>query len=140
MLLCKRAIEPRLGYWNVPGGYMENGETVEEGAKREVWEEAQVKVAIIGLHTMYSIPHINQVYIHFLGAMPNSDYDIGEETLESRLFLEEEIPWKSIAFTSSVFSLKRYFDDRRAGTQQVHLGQMDPELIKKYLSKKGGVK
>ena len=67
VLLAKRAIEPRIGYWNVPSGYMENGETVEEGAAREVWEEAAAKVEITGMHTLYDIPHINQVYIHFLG-------------------------------------------------------------------------
>ena len=67
VLLCRRAIEPRKGFWNVPGGYMENGETVEEGAAREVMEEACTKVNITSLHMVYNIPHINQVYMHFLG-------------------------------------------------------------------------
>ena len=93
VLLCKRAIEPRLGYWNVPSGYMENGETVEDAARREVWEEAHARVEILGLHSIYSIPHINQVYIHFLGELVQGEYGVGEESSEVRLFTEKEIPW-----------------------------------------------
>ncbi|MFK8101314.1 MAG: NUDIX hydrolase [Saprospiraceae bacterium] len=120
VLLCKRAIEPRHGYWNIPGGYMENGETVEEGAMREVWEEAFAKVEIIGLHTLYSIPHVNQVYLHFLAEMTTPDFEAGVESLEVALFKEEDIPWENIAFTSSTFSLKCFFSDRKAGIRQLH--------------------
>ncbi|MBV6653565.1 MAG: NUDIX hydrolase [Mameliella sp.] len=127
VLLAKRSIAPRKGLWNVPSGYMENGETVEEGAKREVWEEAKAKVDLIGMHTIYSIPHINQVYMHFLGQMQGADaFGVGEESLEVRLFTEEEIPWNEIAFTSSMFSLQRYFSDRKNGGHQLHLGKLDP--------------
>lgn len=120
VLLCRRAIGPREGYWNVPGGYLENGETVEEGAIREVWEEAEVKVKIIELHTLYSIPQINQIYMHFLGEMSSPDFGAGVESLESELFLEKDIPWDEIAFTSSVFSLKSFFEDRKKGIRQLH--------------------
>ena len=122
VLLCRRAIEPAYGLWNVPSGYLENGETVEAGAQREVWEEAAARVSLIGIHAVYSIPHIDQVYIHFLGELIEGRFGVGEESLESHLFTEEEIPWSEIAFTSSRFTLKRYFSDRREGRRQVHLG------------------
>jgi ADP-ribose pyrophosphatase YjhB (NUDIX family) len=125
VLLAKRSIEPRLGYWNVPSGYLENGETVEEGALREVWEEAKARPKITGLHAIYSIPHINQIYIHFLAALAAPEYGVGEESLEVALFTEEEIPWDQIAFTSSAFTLRRYFKDRKEGKHQVHLGKLD---------------
>ncbi|MCB0566262.1 MAG: NUDIX hydrolase [Phaeodactylibacter sp.] len=125
VLLAKRAIEPRKNYWNVPSGYMENGETVEQGAAREVLEETLAKVAGLTLHTVFSIPHINQVYIHFLAELDKPDFGIGEESLEVRLFTEEDIPWKEIAFTSSVFTLKHYFEDLRKGRREVHMGGME---------------
>ena len=124
VLLCRRAIGPREGFWNVPGGYMENGETVEEGAKREVWEEAEAKVEILGIHTIFSIPHINQVYIHFLGKLIKPEFGIGVESSEVKLFKETEIPWDTIAFTSSIFTLKNYYFDLKNGHRQAHLGTM----------------
>lgn len=129
VLLAKRAIEPRKGYWNVPSGYMENGETVEEGATREVWEEAEAKIDLIGIHALYNIPHINQVYIHFLGHLVDGKYGIGEESEEVQLFAEEEIPWEDIAFTSSIFTLKSFFEDRKKGTRQVHIGRYEKPAI-----------
>lgn len=129
VLLAKRAIEPRIGYWNVPSGYMENGETVEEGAAREVWEEAAAKVEITGMHTLYDIPHINQVYIHFLGKLVDGKFGVGEESLEVELFAEEEIPWKEIAFPSSIFTLKNFFLDRKKGIQQLHIGKFDKRKL-----------
>lgn len=122
VLLCRRAIPPREGYWNVPSGYLENGETVEEGAMREVWEEAEARVDILGVHALYSLPHINQIYIHFLAELKDGAFGVGPESSECRLFKEEEIPWDEIAFTSSVFSLRRFFADRKAGAQNTHLG------------------
>ena len=122
VLLCRRAIAPREGFWNVPSCYLENGETVEEGARREVWEEAEARVKIIGVHSIYSLPHINQIYIHFLAELKDGQFGIGPESSECRLFNEEEIPWDEIAFTSSVFSLRHYFADRRNGQRETHLG------------------
>lgn len=122
VLLCKRSIEPRSGFWNVPSGFLENQETVEDGAKREVWEEAEAKVEITGVHALYSIPRINQVYVHFLGDLVNGEYGVGEESSETELFKEEDIPWKEIAFPSSSFTLKRFFEDRKKGTREVHIG------------------
>jgi ADP-ribose pyrophosphatase YjhB (NUDIX family) len=126
VLLARRSIEPRKGFWNVPSGYMENGETVEEGASREVREEVMAEVQIIGLHAIFSIPHINQVYMHFLGELPGPEaFGAGEETLEARLFDEAEVPWSEIAFTSSIYTLEHYFADRKLGQPQLHIGQME---------------
>ena len=125
VLLCKRAIEPRKGFWNVPGGYLENGEKAEEGAAREVYEEACIKVKVTSLHTVFSIAHINQIYLHFLAEMPDLNFAPGIESLEVELFKEEEIPWKEIAFTSSTFTLKKYFEDRANGNHQTHIGSFE---------------
>lgn len=125
VLLCRRAIEPRHGYWNVPSGYMENGETVEEAATREVWEEARARLDNVTLHAIFSIPHINQVYLHFIGEIVDRAFSAGPESLEARLFTEQEIPWEDIAFTSSVFTLEQFFEDLRRGRQLVHLGRME---------------
>lgn len=127
VLLCRRAIAPREGYWNVPSGYLENGETVEEGAMREVWEEAEARVRIIGVHSLYSLPHINQIYIHFLAELEDGQFGVGAESSESRLFSEEDIPWDELAFTSSTFSLRQFFADRKAGRHITHLGAYQPD-------------
>ena len=122
ILLCQRAIEPQRGYWNLPCGYLENGECVEAGAMREVEEEAEAKVKILGLHCIYSLPHINQVYIHFLAELINGKFGIGPESLKSELFLEKFIPWEELAFSSSTYSLKQFFSDRKKGQTQTHFG------------------
>ena len=122
VLLCRRAIEPRRGYWNVPSGYLENGETLEAGAAREVYEEALARVSDLRLHTVYSIPHINQVYVHFLADLEAGRFAVGPESLESKLFDEAAIPWEEIAFSSSVYSLRRYFADRERGEARTHVG------------------
>lgn len=127
VLLCRRAIEPCAGLWNVPSGYLENRESAEEGAAREVWEEALGRVEILNVHAVYSIARISQVYIHFLGNLTDGKFGVGEESTECRLFTEAEIPWEEIAFTSSTFTLKRYFADRKAGLRQTHLGNY-PEV------------
>ena len=113
VLLCKRAIEPRLGFWNVPAGFLEMEETVEEGAVREVLEEANIAVDIISLHAVYSIPKFGHVYMHFLAQLPDLSFSCGEESLEVQLFKEEEVPWEEMAFSSSTFCVKRYFEDRK---------------------------
>ncbi|MFQ5447261.1 MAG: NUDIX domain-containing protein, partial [Saprospiraceae bacterium] len=112
----------RRGYWNVPGGFLENGERVEDGAAREVWEEAEARVRILGVHTIFTLTDFHHVYIHFLGELVDGRFGVGEESSESRLFAEEEIPWKDVAFRSSVFTLKKYFEDRRNGEMRAHLG------------------
>jgi ADP-ribose pyrophosphatase YjhB (NUDIX family) len=113
VLLCRRAIEPRYGFWNLPAGYLEDGERSEDGAIRETWEEAGAKIEIEGVMAVYNLPQANQVYIHFLARLADINFTNGEESLETKLFTEDEIPWKDIAFASSTFALKRYFEYRR---------------------------
>lgn len=115
VLLCKRAIEPRLGYWTLPAGFMENGETTEQGAARETWEEAQAKVDLQGLYTLFSLPHISQVYLFYRGELLDNAYGAGEESLEVALFNEADIPWDELSFPVITETLKYYFADRVKG-------------------------
>lgn len=126
ILLCRRAIEPRYGLWTVPAGYMENGETVHQGAMRETLEEATARVDIGPLYAMYNIPHINQVYILFRARLLDPDVKAGAETLEVRLFAEDEIPWDQIAFATVRNTLTHYYSDRRAGEYKFHMGTIEP--------------
>ncbi|MBV1871910.1 MAG: NUDIX hydrolase [Gammaproteobacteria bacterium] len=113
ILLCKRAIEPRKGYWTLPAGFMENGETIEAGAVRETWEEALAKVSDPQLYTLFNLPHISQVYVFYRGALQSGAFGVGEETLESRLFPESEIPWDELAFPTVHKTLKHFFRDTK---------------------------
>lgn len=112
ILLCRRAIEPRHGYWTLPAGYMENGESVEQAAARETWEEAHARVEIGPLLAMYSIPHIAQVYMLFRARLADLDFSAGTESLEVALFAENEIPWKELAFPVIERTLRGYFANR----------------------------
>ncbi len=126
ILLCRRAIEPRHGLWTVPAGFMENGETTAEGAMRETLEEANAKVDILGLYALFNIPHINQVYMLFRARLLDLDFSAGAETLEARLFEEDQIPWDQIAFITVRRTLKHYFSDRRNGEFHFHMGTIEP--------------
>ncbi len=120
VLLCKRAIEPALGLWTLPSGFMEIGESVEQGALRETWEEAHAEVEIVRLFSEYSLPHIGQVYLLFLARLKNLNFSAGQETLETRLYSKEEVPWDQIAFSAVRFALEKYFSD--PSTITTHLG------------------
>ena len=113
ILLCKRAIEPRKGLWTLPAGFMENGETTQQAATRETFEEALTRVTIEDLYFLYNLPHIHQVYIFFRASMDELEYGAGEESLEVRLFHEEEIPWDNLAFAVIKKTLRYFFEDRR---------------------------
>lgn len=126
ILLCRRAIEPRHGLWTVPAGFMENQETTAEGAMRETLEEANARVEILGLYALFNIPHINQVYMLFRARLLDLDFSAGAETLETKLFEEEQIPWDQIAFVTVRRTLTHYFDDRRSGEFQFHIGTIEP--------------
>ncbi len=115
VLLCKRAIEPRYGLWTLPAGFMENGESVEEGALRESWEEARATIKLHGLYTLFSLPQINQVYMLFKGELADLEFGAGPESLEVELFAEENIPWDDIAFPVMKKTLQYYFEDRKTG-------------------------
>ena len=126
ILLCRRAIEPRLGLWTVPAGFMENNETLSEGAIRETLEEACAPVSDIRLYGIYSLPRISQVYVMFLGNLLREDgFDVGAETLETRLFRREEIPWDEMAFRVVEVTLKRYLGEREHDGYTVTLVDID---------------
>ena len=125
VLLCKRAIEPRYGTWTLPAGFMENGETVEQGAKRETREEAEAELLNLSLYTMLSIPHISQVYIIYRADLTGPQaFGVGSESLETVLFSEHEIPWDDIAFPVIERSLRYYFKDRKRGQFGVYAEDM----------------
>ncbi len=111
VLLCKRAIEPRYGYWTVPAGFMELGETLAGGAARETLEEACATVELGKLFASVDVIHAGQVHFFFKAKLVG-DYGIGDETLEGAMFGEDEIPWDAIAFQSVEFALRRFFEDR----------------------------
>ena len=115
ILLCKRAIEPRYGLWTLPAGFMENGETTEQAAMRETWEEARARVEITSLYSVFSIPHISQVYMLFRGELINGTYEPGPESLECALFDEQDIPWEKLAFPVVKETLRHYYRDKNAG-------------------------
>lgn len=110
ILLCRRAIEPKKNFWTVPSGFMEMNETVQEAALRECHEEAGITPHIDGLHTIYDLPHIGQVYMLFLGKCSSKEHVPGAETLESMWVTHATIPWDEMAFSSVTFGLKRLFD------------------------------
>lgn len=113
ILLCKRAIEPRLGLWTLPAGFMENNETTLQAAARESYEEANANILNMSLYCTYSIPHISQVYMMYRGTLVNGFSAAGEESLETRLYAEADIPWDQLAFPVITETLKLYFADKR---------------------------
>ncbi|MEP3857927.1 MAG: NUDIX hydrolase [Porticoccus sp.] len=120
VLLCRRAIEPRYGMWTLPAGFLENGETVLQGALRECWEEAMAKLNEPILSGIYDIPHINQVYILYRGVLHNGSYGAGDESLDVRLFSEADIPWEELAFPVITTALKHHFADLKQGLPTIH--------------------
>ncbi|MBT3011503.1 MAG: NUDIX hydrolase [Candidatus Thiodiazotropha sp. (ex Lucina aurantia)] len=122
ILLCRRAIEPRYGLWTVPAGFMENGETSQQGAARETLEEACARVEVEGLYTLFNLPHINQVYLLFRSRLLDLDFAAGEESLEVKLFDEQEIPWEKLAFPVIKESLRLYYADRETGKYPLRSG------------------
>lgn len=121
ILLCRRAIEPRLGLWTVPAGFMEQGETLSDAACRETWEEATAKVTLDGLHTIITIPHISHVQMLFRARLEEPEFSPGYESLETRLFKENEIPWNELAFETVQRALHLYLTDRRQGLFKTHI-------------------
>jgi len=115
VLLCRRAIEPCYGLWTVPAGFMENNETVAEAAQRETQEEANARLTNMELYTVISLPHIDQVYMLFRGEMLECKFSPGIESLETRMFTENDIPWDELAFPTVTQSLKHFFQDRKKG-------------------------
>jgi ADP-ribose pyrophosphatase YjhB (NUDIX family) len=125
VLLCRRAIEPRYGLWTLPAGFLENSETLANGALRETLEEAHARVAIRELYAVISLPQINQVYMMFRARLLDLAFGPGTESLEVRLFDESEIPWESLAFRTIARTLRNYFLDRRLGAFRLHVSAIE---------------
>jgi len=125
ILLCKRAIEPRRGLWTLPAGFMENSETTGEAAARETMEEANAQIHVGELYTLYNLPHINQVYMLFRSRLLSLDFSPGAESLEVKLFSENEIPWETLAFRAVRLTLEHFFSDRRSGNFQFRIGALE---------------
>ena len=120
ILLCRRAIEPRYGYWTLPAGFMENDETASQAALRETLEEAGASVELGEPFTLISVPRVNQVHLFYRARLRTLDFKPGEETLEIALMEEAAIPWKEIAFRTVGLTLKRWFEDRTRGSFAFH--------------------
>lgn len=127
ILLCKRAIEPRIGKWGIPAGYLENGETIEAGAVRETFEESNGVVADLSLHCIYNLPHVNQLYIYFTAHLVSWDFTPNAETEDAALFEPHEIPWDELAFTSNRFALEKYLSNEKAENNNVFMGTFDAD-------------
>ncbi|MEY5100555.1 MAG: hypothetical protein RJA36_3274 [Pseudomonadota bacterium] len=120
VLLCKRNIEPRRGFWTLPAGFMELGESTAEGALRETLEEAGAEIELEGLFTVLNVVRVGQVHLYYRARLLSDRFDPGHETMEARLFHEHEIPWEEIAFRTVKETLERFFDDRRRGQFAIH--------------------
>jgi ADP-ribose pyrophosphatase YjhB (NUDIX family) len=124
ILLCKRAIEPRHGFWTLPAGYMEMGETTTAAALRETLEEANARVEIQGLYALMNLPHVNQVYMMYRSKLLDLDFSPGDESLEVELFKADEIPWDELAFTTIRHTLQFYLEDKPREDYQLRIGDI----------------
>lgn len=120
VLLCRRNIEPRHGYWTLPAGFMELGETTEQGALRETDEEAGARVELQGLFTLLNVARVGQVHFFYRARLLDTAFAPGPETIEARLFGEADIPWEELAFRTVKETLRHYFEDRRTGQFGLH--------------------
>ncbi|NVF14902.1 NUDIX hydrolase [Vreelandella maris] len=131
VLLCKRAISPRKGYWTLPAGYMENAESTQQAAARETREEACAEVKLANLYTLIDLPHINQVYMIFRAELIGG-FSAGPESLEVALFEEHEIPWDALAFTTIERTLRHFYADRPHNEFPLHISMVTPEDRERY--------
>lgn len=120
VLLCRRNIEPRHGFWTLPAGFMELGESTEAGALRETDEEAGVRVELQGLFSVLNVTRVGQVHLYYRARMLDTTLNPGPETIEARLFHEHEVPWEALAFRTVRITLERFFADRRSGQFGLH--------------------
>ena len=125
ILICRRAIEPRRGFWTIPAGFMENGETLMGAAAREAVEEACANVEIGSLLAVFHALRAHQVHVFFRGRLAEPRFGVGPESLEVKLVEERDIPWDEFAFSSGIFALRRYLEDRAAGRDGVHISDSD---------------
>ena len=120
VLLCRRNIEPRYGFWTLPAGFMEMGETAAEGALRETIEEAGARVEMQGLYTVLNVVRVGQLHLFYRARLLDTDFAPGPESIEAKLFTEVDVPWDELAFRTVRETLLRYFDDRKRGQFDVH--------------------
>lgn len=126
VLLCLRAIEPRKGYWTLPAGFLEYGETLDDGAARETREEAGARFELNGLFTVLDVVHAGQVHVFYRANLVSPDLDPGPETAEAQLVPLSEIPWDDLAFATVHWTLERYLEDRARGQAGVHTASIPP--------------
>jgi len=124
VLMCKRAIEPRRGYWTVPAGYLELGESAAQGAVRETHEEAGADVRIVAPFAHFDVPHIGQAYILYRAELRSSAFGPGPESLEVELTAPDAIPFDQLAFPVVRYSLRLLLEDRAAGRYRTHTGSL----------------
>ncbi|MFF7705852.1 NUDIX domain-containing protein [Pseudomonas sp. NPDC007930] len=124
-LLCQRAIPPRPGTWTLPAGFMESGETTEQAALREVWEETGVRAEILSPYSIFSVPRISEVYVIFRAIALEITGQFGPETSACRFFAPEHIPWESIYYPAIRQILERYIAERQAGVYGLYVGNDD---------------
>lgn len=124
VLLCRRAIEPRRGLWTLPAGFLELGETCDQGAHRETQEEAGASIELLGLFAVLDVVRAGQVHLFYRARMIDASLAPGPETLEAQLFAEHEIPWDELAFRTVRRTLELFFEDRRNGHFGVHTAQI----------------
>jgi ADP-ribose pyrophosphatase YjhB (NUDIX family) len=129
ILLCKRAIEPRYGYWTLPAGFMEVGETAAQGAQRETIEEARANVRMGPLFSLIDVPGVEQIHIFYRAQLLDHDFGPGTESLDVRLFLESDIPWEQIAFRTVATTLQLFFEDRARGSFGTHTRELAPRPL-----------
>ncbi len=120
ILLCRRAIQPRLGFWTFPAGFLELHETASAGAAREAREEAAIEVTDLQLNSVITVPHVSQIYMIHYGQMRSAEHRPTAESSETHLVDEAKIPWDEIAFPTIFSGLKRFLADRAAGQFSVH--------------------
>ena len=128
ILLCRRGITPRRGFWTVPAGFLENGESLQTAAARETLEEAQARVEIGTLLAVSNLLHASQVHVTFRAKLIDGQYGVGAESLECDLYEESQIPWNEIAFPSITFALRCYFADRSAALERLHFNDIERPL------------
>jgi ADP-ribose pyrophosphatase YjhB (NUDIX family) len=122
VLLCRRAIDPRKGFWTLPAGYLELNESTTAGAEREAWEEARARIEIEGLLAVYDIPRLSQVQLVYRARLVDEAVAAGPESLEVRLFAWDEIPWGEIAFPSVRWALHHEREARETGNFATRIG------------------
>lgn len=125
VLLCRRNIEPRYGYWTLPAGFMELGETLAEGAARETVEEAGAHIELEPLFTLLNVVRAGQVHVFYRARLLDTQFAPGPETIEAKLFREHEVPWDDLAFKTVRETLKLYFNDRRQGQFGFHCADIE---------------